>query len=67
MMLPSPAVDLALPLAFTSLALVSAVGFALDGWPDAVGLCVGGVVGGLLWAREVLPFALEEEAEREDG
>ena len=53
MLLRSPAIDLALPLAFVALMFVAGLGFARAGMPDVVGLCVVGLVGGVAWVRAV--------------
>ena len=52
-------IDVALPVAFAGLALVAAFDFARAGWPNATGLCVGGLIVGLLWVRAALAPILD--------
>jgi hypothetical protein len=67
MILRDPAVDLALPHAFIALALVAALDFARAGWPNAVALCLAGLVGGFIWVRTVLLRLAPHRAGGEDG
>jgi hypothetical protein len=66
MILRSPMIDLLLPVAFMALALIAALSFARAGWPNGVGLCLTGLIGGLLWMREVLRLVFGQ-TEGEDG
>jgi hypothetical protein len=56
---PNDRLDIVLPLAFAALALVAAFDFARAGWPNATGLCVGGLIIGLLWVRAALAPILD--------
>ena len=56
---PDDALDIALPVAFAALALVAAFDFARAGWPNATGLCMGGLTVGLLWVRAALAPILD--------
>ena len=66
MLLRSPAIDIALPLASTALAYVIALLSVRAGRPDIVGLCLTMLVGGLLWLREVVLLP-PKDAEDRDG
>jgi hypothetical protein len=66
MFLRSPAIDLALPLAFVALMFVAGIGFARTGWPNAVAMCVLGLFAGAAWLRAVCSVP-PHEAENEDG
>ena len=65
MLLRRPLIDLVLPLAFTSLAYVTALVAARTGRTDVLGLCLVLFAGGVLWLREVVLF-LPHEAEDRD-
>jgi hypothetical protein len=66
MILCSPAIDLALPLAFVALAFVAALDLGLAGWLNGMALCVVGLLGGLLWLQEAVTLALHRP-EGQDG
>ena len=56
---PDDTLGIALPTAFAALALVAALDFARADWPNAAGLCMGGLTVGLLWVRAALAPILD--------
>jgi hypothetical protein len=65
LLLRSPAIDIALPLAFTALAYVMALLSVRAGRADIVGLCLTMFVAGLLWLREVALLPLQDMEDRD--
>ena len=65
LLLRSPAIDIALPLAFAALAYVMALLSVRAGRADIVGLCLTMFVAGLLWLREVALLPPQDMEDRD--